>query len=166
MAPQSLDVCNEVASPFARASPPLAASFPAPPLVASRRVNAVAVARALSLGRLGLGPALVLRPGAIARTWIGRDGRRTGPRTIAVALGARDIALALGTLQALGDGGGAARPWLRSGVIADGIDCVATLRARRNLPALGVLAVAGAGACATVAGLWAQAALPADQPRP
>jgi len=129
-------------------------------------VDPALVARALNLGRLGVGAALVLAPGRVAPLWVGRDGTRAGTRTIAVALGARDLALGIGTLQALAAGGDAATPWLRTALLADGADCLATLRARRELPSLGALLVAAMAAGATVAGAWAQGALPADQPRP
>jgi hypothetical protein len=62
------------------------------------------------------------------------------------AFGVRDLALGLGTLQAL-DGAAPARPWVSLGMVCDLADLVATalafraIGARRALP---VMAVAGA----------------------
>ena len=80
---------------------------------------------------------------------------------LAIALGGRDVALALGTLRALSAGHGAG-PWLRAGIVADLADLVATLRARDRLPPIAVPAVALAGG-SILLGAWLQAA--ADERR-
>jgi hypothetical protein len=49
-------------------------------------------------------------------------------------LGGRDVAIALGTLSALEQGGGPARRWLATGVIADASDGLSALMQWRSLP--------------------------------
>jgi hypothetical protein len=113
------------------------------------------IARALAAGRLGFGVALVAAPALLARRWVGDDGDRPGAQVFATGLGARDLALAGGTLAALSRGG--ARPWLAACAAADLGDLVATLRAREDVPAVSVAAVALVAGGAAVAGAWLSA---------
>ena len=69
----------------------------------------------------------------------------------------------VGAVRALAGGFGA-RPWLQAGVLADATDLVATLRARSELPALGVAGVAAIAAGSTLLGLWLLREI--DQPAP
>lgn len=109
-------------------------------------------------GRVALGGALTVAPGLVAGGWIGRRARERPAQTLAIAMGARDVAIALGTLQALRAGHGAA-PWLRAGLAADAADLVATLRARDDLPPPAVPVVAAVAGGSIVLGAWLQAAL-------
>jgi hypothetical protein len=111
------------------------------------------LAAGLAAGRIGLGAALVLAPGATSAAWLGRE-RPSGPgRVLAAGLGARDIVIGVGAVWTLGQGFGAG-PWLSAGAIADAIDCLAILRNRAALPALrGAVGVAGS-AGAALAGAW------------
>ena len=90
----------------------------------------------LCVGRGVIGLELLLRPGRMGASWIGRPARRTGPQVPLRAAGARDLALAVGTLTALWQhapvGG-----WLAAGVLADAADLTASLAAGDQLPALG-----------------------------
>ena len=65
-------------------------------------------------------------------------------------MGARDLTLGLGGMQALArDGGSSARPWLAAAAVCDAVDFGATLAAGPSIPRdarNGVLVVAGAGA--------------------
>jgi hypothetical protein len=109
------------------------------------------IARAIAVGRLGFGAVLVAAPAVIARPWVGADGDTPGAQTLAMAVGARDIALGAGVLSALANGG--ARPWLVGSAAADLTDLVATLRSARSLPASSVaLLVTIAGGSAAVGG--------------
>ena len=87
----------------------------------------------LSVGRIALGGALVVRPESATTMWVGRDGERPGGRVLARALGARDAALGAGTLSAL-----RARqpvlPWVVGGLFCDATDLLATHAARERLP--------------------------------
>jgi hypothetical protein len=113
------------------------------------------IARAIAAGRAGLGATLVAAPSLLAGAWVGRDGRRPAAQVLAMGLGARDLALAVGVLTSLSRGG--ARPWVAASAAADLGDLVATLRARRDLPGLsvaGLTLIAGAGAAL---GAWLSA---------
>jgi hypothetical protein len=121
-------------------------------------MDARSLARLQALGRLGLGAGLVLAPGVFAGGWVGSVADRREGQALSIAAGARDVAIALGALRALGTGNGAGG-WLRAGVLADAADAFATWRARDSLPALAgptVLALAGGSAAL---GLWLQAAV-------
>jgi hypothetical protein len=84
---------------------------------------------------------------------------------LARAVGARDLALGLGGLQAVMRGDGSARPWLAAAATCDAVDFGATWTAGRGIPRQArtvVLAIAG------VFGLLSAAAAagngPASQP--
>lgn len=98
-------------------------------------MNARAALTTLAAGRLAIGAGLVAKPHSPLGTgWIGEDAQR---RTSAVALravGARDVALALGTLAARRTGG-PLRPWLLCATLADATDLLATFAAGRAVPA-------------------------------
>jgi hypothetical protein len=113
------------------------------------------LARLVAALRIALGAALILVPRRAAGGWVGEAAETPAGRVLAFAIGARDIGMGAGTLLALQRGTGA-RDWLRASVLADSGDLVATLRARRSLPALpsaGVAALAGSAALLSV---WLQ----------
>lgn len=87
----------------------------------------------LALGRLAIGAALVASPRLLGEGWIGEDARRPAGSLLLRAVGARDAALALGTLAALRSGG-ALKPWLIGASLADATDLLATLGAGKGLP--------------------------------
>src|SRR4051794_41200466 len=99
-------------------------------------MDARTAATQLSYARIGFGVALVLLPRAAASGWSGGDAVRGGGRVLAVALGARDLALGLGTLRAL-KAGGPARDWLLAGGVAGGAGLGGSLALRPSLPAPG-----------------------------
>lgn len=108
------------------------------------------VARITASGRVAVGTALLVVPGAVTRGWIGPTGAAPGARLLGRGLGVRDLTLGLGVLGALGRGDPRARDWIRASAVADGGDAVATVLAYRHLPRrarFGVLALA-AGAAA------------------
>ena len=113
------------------------------------------IARAIAVGRLGFGAVMLLKPDAVAQRWIGPLGRRSGPRALAAAVGARDLALGAGVLAALRGGG--ARPWVAASAAADLGDLAATLRERRALPAAAVAGVALLAGGSAAAGAWLSA---------
>jgi len=123
-----------------------------------RAMTARSVARWHALGRLALGGGLVLAPGVVAGGWVGGVADKPGGQTLAVGFGARDIAIALGSLGAIRSGHGTG-PWLRAAMIADAADLVATLRARGSLPALVVPAVAAMAGGSVVLAAWLHTAL-------
>jgi hypothetical protein len=101
----------------------------------------------ISLGRLLFGVAFIAKPTLMDRAWIGKQARVPGAQLLARAVGARDLVLGLGGLQALPRKDGSARPWLAAGGICDAVDFGATWAAGRRIPRQarnGVLAIAGA----------------------
>ena len=98
--------------------------------------------------RVAYGVALVVRPQAITRRWLGDAVRGAPTQTALRGLGARDAlihAAALATRSA----GGSARPWLYVSIGGDLGDIAATVAARRGLPrgaAAATAAVAGGSA--------------------
>jgi hypothetical protein len=99
----------------------------------------------ISLGRLLFGVAFIAKPTLLDRAWIGRQARLPGAQLLARAVGARDLVLGLGGLQALARGDGSARPWLAAAGICDAVDFGATWAAGPTIPRQarsGVLAIA------------------------
>jgi hypothetical protein len=100
----------------------------------------------ISVGRLLFGVAFIAEPKLMERAWIGKQARLPGAQLLARAVGARDLALGLGGLQALTRNDGSARPWLAAAAVCDVVDFGATWKAGRAIPRparSGVLAIAG-----------------------
>lgn len=116
------------------------------------RRGAVAVAA----GRVAIGVTALAWPSVPARPWVGADSDAVTARVFGRALGARDIALGLGALIALGGkNSGSARTWLAAGALCDSLDVAASAASWRDLPRVGrwlVAASAGGAAVAGVAG--------------
>ena len=99
----------------------------------------------ISFGRLVFGVAFIAEPQLMERAWIGKQARLPGAQVLARAVGARDLVLGLGGLQALTRGHGSARPWLAAGAVCDAVDFGATWTAGQGIPRqarTGVLAIA------------------------
>ena len=116
-------------------------------------MDARALARQHALGRVVVGAGLTFAPRLAGAGWMGRDSARPATQVAIRALGARDLAIGLGTAHAAGQGYGA-RPWLWAGVLADATDVAATLRARDALPAFNVGVVGLVAGASVVVGLW------------
>jgi hypothetical protein len=106
-------------------------------------------------GRMAIGAALVLAPRLAGPMWIGRGADSRAVHVLARGLGARDVALGLGTAVAL-DRGAPVRGWLEGAALADGVDLVSALLAGDSIPAgkrRAVVLIAGASliACAALA---------------
>jgi hypothetical protein len=105
------------------------------------------LAAVISVGRFLFGVAFIAKPKLMERAWIGKQARLPGAQLLARAVGARDLALGLGGLQAVGRKDDSARPWLAAGAICDAVDLGATWAAGRGIPRQvrsAVLALAGA----------------------
>ena len=95
----------------------------------------------IALGRLVLGAALLAAPRKVVGPgWVGAEAERPAAGVLLRAVGARDVALAAGTLAAL-KGGSSLTPWVVGGAIADGADFTATLAAGQAIPPQGRAAV-------------------------
>lgn len=90
-----------------------------------KRKQQQGVVSALSLTRLAIGSALLVAPRRSLRVWTGEEAGRAG-RVPAVALGARELALGVGTLTALAQRG-SVRGWVRAGVVCDASDALITI---------------------------------------
>jgi hypothetical protein len=100
----------------------------------------------ISLGRFLFGVAFIAEPRLMERAWIGKQARVPGAQVLARAVGARDLTLGLGGLQAVARNDGSAQPWLAAGALCDAVDFGATWAAGRRIPRqarTGVLAIAG-----------------------
>jgi hypothetical protein len=126
----------------------------------------------ISVGRLFFGIAFIAQPKLMDGAWIGKQARLPGAQLLARAVGARDLVLGLGGMQALARDDGSARPWLAAGATCDAIDFGATWAAGRGIPRqarTGVLAIAGVFAllstiAAVGAGRPGRSELPAPGP--
>jgi hypothetical protein len=116
-------------------------------------VDARTLARQHALGRALVGASLTLAPRLAGDGWFGRDSRRPATQVAIRALGARDLAIGLGTAYTAGQGYGV-RPWLWAGILADATDFAATLKARDGLPALAVPVVGLVAGGSVLYGLW------------
>ena len=121
-------------------------------------MDARALARLHALGRLCVGAGLTLTPGFAAGGWVGGVVDKPEGQVLAIGLGGRDAAIAVGTLRALSAGYGARR-WVRAGMLADAADLLATLKARDRIPALAVPAVVAIAGASVLLGAWLQAAV-------
>jgi hypothetical protein len=121
-------------------------------------MTARTLARIQALSRLALGAGLLAAPGPLAGAWVGAAADQRPGQTLGIGLGGRDVAIALGTLQAL-TGRRGARAWLRAGIVADFADLAATLRARHDLPAAAVPATVALAGGSVLLGAYLQAAL-------
>ena len=120
----------------------------------------------ISLGRLIIGVAFIADPKIMERAWIGKQARVPGAQVLARAVGARDLALGLGGVQAVARNDGSAQPWLGAAALCDAVDFGATYAAGKRIPRqqrVGVLVIAGVF---SVLSALASAGLgtPADQP--
>ena len=103
------------------------------------------LAALISFGRFVFGVAFIAKPRLMERAWIGKQARVPGAQLLARAVGARDLVLGLGGLQAVARDDGSARPWMAAAAICDAVDFGATWAAGRTIPRqarMGVLAIA------------------------
>jgi hypothetical protein len=96
----------------------------------------------LALGRLAIGAALVAKPQSrLGASWVGdADAARPTSHLLFRAVGARDMALALGTLGAFRQGT-PLKPWLLGATLADTADLVSTFAAGKSVPVAGRVAI-------------------------
>jgi hypothetical protein len=136
----------------------------------------------VAAGRAGLGVTALIWPRVPARPWVGSaaaDG--VAARVFGRALGARDLALGLGAMAALGradatgsatasgDAGGragaadrSAAAWVAAGALSDALDVAASVSSWHELPRVSRwLVVLSAGGAAVVGAAGAAAALAA-----
>ena len=91
------------------------------------------MARLLGAGRALFGAIALVAPGLATRVWTGPGTDTFGARVLARGLGARDLAVGMGTLVALEDDEAVAK-WLQAGAIADLGDVFGLLSSFGQLP--------------------------------
>jgi hypothetical protein len=97
--------------------------------VSLRTLTAIA-----SVGRALFGAAFVAAPSEAGSRWIGPVAEDERVGILLRAVGARDIALGVGTVRAIAEDRDASG-WLLASAASDSIDFAATLAARDGLPA-------------------------------
>jgi hypothetical protein len=118
-------------------------------------------ALAVAAGRVALGLTALAWPAVPARPWVGRTADDLTVRVFGRALGARDLALGLGTLAALQ--GQAAEPgraaaWVAAGALSDALDVAASLASWQELPRITRWLVAASAGGAALTGAAAAVA--------
>ena len=93
------------------------------------------LAQIISMIRLGIGIGFFLFPKRMGRLWTGDEETSATARMAARSLGARDAAIAIGTMTAL-EHDGNVRGWLEAGAVSDASDAVSTLSNWGDLPGL------------------------------
>lgn len=120
--------------------------------------DARSTAMAIAYGRVAFGVSLLLAPKLAGRLFAGRLVDAPGGAFVARAIGARDLALALGVIFAERRGR-PIRGWVEAGAMVDGVDSLMAMFAGRGLPFFGrALLVLGGGALAVAGGMSAQGA--------
>lgn len=112
-------------------------------------LDAATTARAAGAARAAIGIALLAAPGPIGKRWLGDVSERPGAQVAISGLGARDLALGLGTAWAAGARKRGPRAWVIASGAADLADLVGALRAREALSTasvVGTVALAGGSA--------------------
>lgn len=114
-------------------------------------MDIASAARALAGARCGIGLGLLIAPRWTASVWLG-DDRGTSVRIAVQALGAREVAIGLGMLDALvGFRTDEARRWLSAGILGDLIDAAVTgFSHRPRAQRASVVALAAGGAATGV----------------
>src|SRR3712207_8128878 len=95
-----------------------------------------AVARLIAAVRIGAGVTLLAAPGLVTRPWIGAHAGFAGTRVMVRGLGIRDAIMGGIQLHTV-DHPQVGPRWVATGALADAVDGLATLAARRDLPRVG-----------------------------
>jgi hypothetical protein len=91
------------------------------------------VARLLAWGRMLFGCFALLAPRRFERIWVGDATEGTPSHMATRGLGGRDLAIGIGILRSM-EQGGRVRGWLEAGAVADASDALGTLGAWGELP--------------------------------
>jgi hypothetical protein len=117
------------------------------------------IARAAAAGRAAIGVALIAAPGPAGKRWLGDVSERPGAQVAISGLGARDLALGVGTFWALSGRRRTPRPWLIASGGADVADLVSTLRSRSGLSSAAFIATVAIAGGSAALHAWLQSEL-------
>jgi hypothetical protein len=112
-------------------------------------------AAAVAAGRVAIGLAALAVPSVPSRPWVGAAADDLAATVFGRALGARDVALGVGTLAALRRTAAdpeSASVWVAAGALSDALDVAASLSSWRRLPRTGRWLVAGSAGAAALVG--------------
>lgn len=115
------------------------------------------LAAVISLGRFLVGAIFIANPKIMDQAWIGKQAKLPGPQLLSRAVGARDLTLGAGGLQAAVRNDGSARQWLTAAAVCDAVDFGATYAAGRGIPRSARTSVLGIAAAAALLSLAAAA---------
>lgn len=107
----------------------------------------------IAAGRIAIGVGATVAPSAGARFQFG-----AAPPALTMTvrmLGARDLALGVGALIAMGHGGAPLRLWTQAGVLADAVDALAFARTGRLADVRGARLTTAVATAAAICGAWA-----------
>jgi hypothetical protein len=111
-------------------------------------------ARLIAIGRVAIGAAVLAAPEPVMSRWLGRENARLDAvQALGRGLAARDLGLALATLQTLDDPVIGPRVQVAC-AFADGVDALGTLLARRSLPKSGVIGTVTVAGGAALVGFY------------
>ena len=120
----------------------------------------VNAARAIGLGRVAVGLAILAVPARVGESWLGDDGTTPGAQVALRGLGIRDVLIGMAQAHTAADPERGYR-WARTASLGDAVDLAATLAAAKHLPRSGVLTIGvvatGAAASGIVVSRWLQA---------
>lgn len=123
-------------------------------------ITPVNAARAIGLGRVAVGLALLAVPARAGEGWIGADGTTAGAQVALRGLGIRDVLIGMAQVHTAADPERGYR-WARTASLGDAVDLVATLAAAKHLPRSGVATIGvvatGAAVSGVVVSRWLQA---------
>lgn len=114
-------------------------------------MQAATLAMSAARCRIAIGIAAVVSPRLATRAMSRGRASNEISALFARMLGARDVALGLGTVIAL-DRGAPVRGWLEGSALSDTVDCVACVLARDDMSPLAFRASAGLGAASAILG--------------
>jgi hypothetical protein len=108
----------------------------------------------LAAGRAALGLAVLAAPEQVTSRWLGDEhARHPAVRYLAHSLGARDLVLGVLGLSTLNDARFGSQV-IAACAVADSVDALATVAARRELPRVGVVGTVAVAGGAAVAGFY------------
>jgi hypothetical protein len=126
-------------------------------------MQSATLAISLARCRIAIGAAAVLAPRQAARAMGGPQAAEGIAPAFARMIGARDVALGLGTVIAL-DRGKPVRGWLEGSALSDTVDFAACVLARERIPPTALRLAAGLGAGSAIIGFFLSRRL--DPPPP